>query len=340
VGVAVTKRIVVVDDSSLMRSLLIGLLDEAGYGDVTAFATLAEGWAYLEREDVEVNLILMDKALPDGDGIDAIRRIRETPHLSDKPVIMVTGFDDRDTLRAAFDAGATDFINKKFDETELQTRVRSALKLDAALEDFKAREIQLRELTIQLRDANHKLERQSLTDGLTGVANRRHFDQALERAWQQALETGQGLSVAMLDVDHFKKYNDHFGHQQGDECLCAVAQALESAVRLRDSARDSDLIARYGGEEFAAVLRTDAQYAPMVAERMLGAVRKLQLSHPHSSAADIVTISVGVASVFPMQVNSSLKDLCAAADGALYRAKHAGRNRVVVADTSTLEPVA
>jgi diguanylate cyclase (GGDEF)-like protein len=335
-----TKRVVIFDDSSLMRNLLIGLLDEAGYADTVAFPTLEDGWAYLDRPDVQVNLILMDKALPDGDGIDAIRRIRETPHLSDKPVIMVTGFDDRDTLRAAFDAGATDFINKSFDETEFQTRVRSALKLDAALENFKAREAELRALTMQLRDANHKLERQSLTDGLTGVANRRHFDQALESAWNQALETGQGLSVALLDVDHFKKYNDRFGHGQGDECLRSVAQALESAVRLRDSARDSDLIARYGGEEFAAVLRTDAQHAPAVAERMRNAVQKLRLPHPNSSAAEFVTISIGVASVYPSHGTSSMKALCAAADAALYRAKDAGRNRVAIADTSSLEPVA
>ena len=130
------QRIVLFDDSSLMRRLLTGLLNEAGYHDITAFSTLSEGWAYLDRPDVQINLILMDKALPDGDGIDAIKRIRATPHLTDKPVIMVTGFDDRDTLRDAFDAGATDFINKSFDEAALKARVRSALKLDAALSAF------------------------------------------------------------------------------------------------------------------------------------------------------------------------------------------------------------
>jgi diguanylate cyclase (GGDEF)-like protein len=333
------KRIVIVDDSSLMRNVLVGLLEEAGYGDVMPFASLSDAWAYLNQPDALVNLILMDKALPDGDGIEAIRQIRATPHLCDKPVIMVTGFDDRDTLRGAFDAGATDFINKSFDEAELQTRVRSALKLDAALEAFKARELELRGLTAQLRDANHKLERQSLTDGLTGVANRRHFDQALEQAWEQALETGQGLSVALLDVDHFKRYNDHFGHQKGDECLRAVAAALEGAVRLRDSARESDLIARYGGEEFAAVLRTGEEHALMVAERLRSSVQKLNLSHPLSSTGVFVTISVGVASVRPGVDGSSALALCASADAALYRAKNEGRNRVVTAFAAAPEAV-
>jgi diguanylate cyclase (GGDEF)-like protein len=325
------KRIVLFDDSSLMRRLLTGLLDEAGYGDVTAFATLEEGWAYLDDPNVQLNLILMDKALPDGDGIDAIERIRKTPHLSDKPVIMITGFDDRDTLRAAFDAGATDFINKSFDEAELQTRVRSALKLDAALEAFKAREAELRELTTQLRDANHQLERQALTDGLTGVANRRHFDQALQRAWDTAVLSGSSLSVALMDVDHFKRYNDHFGHLDGDECLKAVAVALENSVRIRVG-RDNDLIARYGGEEFAAILLCPAAGAQVVTERLRSGVENLRRPHPKSLSGEFVTVSIGVSSVQP-SAGGTPSDLCAAADAALYRAKAGGRNRVIAAES-------
>ena len=324
------QRIVLFDDSSLMRRLLTGLLSEAGYDDVTAFSTLAEGWAYLDQPDARINLILMDKALPDGDGIDAIKRIRATSHLADKPVIMVTGFDDRDTLRDAFDAGATDFINKNFDEAELQTRVRSALKLDAALSAFKEREAELYLLTAQLKVANRQLERQSLTDGLTGVANRRHFDQALESAWLEATQHGLSVCVAMLDVDQFKLYNDSFGHGVGDECLQRVARQLEDVVRSAGR-RESDLIARYGGEEFAAILMTDRAQASLIAERLRCAIEDLQRPHPRSSVAAVVTISVGVAVVAPGG-GSSPAGLCAAADAALYEAKNAGRNRVVVSN--------
>ena len=324
------QRIVLFDDSSLMRRLLTGLLSEAGYDDVTAFSTLAEGWAYLDQPDARINLILMDKALPDGDGIDAIKRIRATSHLADKPVIMVTGFDDRDTLRDAFDAGATDFINKNFDEAELQTRVRSALKLDAALSAFKEREAELYLLTAQLKVANRQLERQSLTDGLTGVANRRHFDQALESAWLEATQHGLSVCVAMLDVDQFKLYNDSFGHGVGDECLQRVARQLEDVVRSAGR-RESDLIARYGGEEFAAILMTDRAQASLIAERLRCAIEDLQRPHPRSSVAAVVTISVGVAVVAPGG-GSSPAGLCAAADAALYTAKNAGRNRVVISD--------
>ena len=319
------------DDSGLMRRLLAGLLSEAGYDNVTAFSTLAEGWAHLDQPDVRINLILMDKAMPDGDGIDAIKRIRATPHLADKPVIMVTGFDDRDTLRAAFDAGATDFINKSFDEAELQTRVRSALKLDAALTAFKEREAELYLLTAQLKVANRQLERQSLTDGLTGVANRRHFDQALESAWLEATQIGSSVAVAMLDVDQFKLYNDSFGHGVGDECLRIVAQQLEEVVR-GAGGRISDLIARYGGEEFAAILVTDRAQATLIAHRLHCAVEALQRPHPRSSVADVVTVSVGVAVADPGS-GSSPAALCAAADAALYLAKNSGRNRVVISDS-------
>ena len=326
------QRIVLFDDSSLMRRLLTGLLSEAGYNDVTAFSTLSDGWAYLDQPDVRLNLILMDKAMPDGDGIDAIKRIRATPHLADKPVIMVTGFNDRDTLRAAFDAGATDFINKSFDEAELQTRVRSALKLDAALTAYKERETELYLLTAQLKVANQQLERQSLTDGLTGVANRRHFDQALESAWLEAAQTGLSIAVAMLDVDQFKLYNDFFGHGTGDECLRIIAQQLEGVVR-GAGGRSSDLIARYGGEEFAAILITDRTQAVLIAERLRLSVEALQRPHPRSSVSDVVTISVGVAVIAPSSTSSPAA-LCAAADAALYKAKNAGRNRVVISDQS------
>ena len=324
------QRIVLFDDSSLMRRLLTGLLSEAGYHDVTAFSTLSDGWAYLDQADVQLNLILMDKAMPDGDGIDAIKRIRNTPHLADKPIIMVTGFNDRDTLRAAFDAGATDFINKSFDEAELQTRVRSALKLDAALTAFKNRESELYLLTAQLKTANQQLRRQSLTDGLTGVANRRHFDLALDHAWLEAMKSGLSVAVAMLDVDHFKLYNDSFGHGVGDECLRAVASQLEDVVSSAGGT-DRDLIARYGGEEFAAILITDRDQAALVANQLRGAIGDMQRPHPHSSTGGIVTVSVGLAVATPSNGSSPVA-LCAAADAALYAAKNTGRNRVVISD--------
>jgi two-component system, chemotaxis family, response regulator WspR len=317
------RRILIIEDSLLMRNLLVGLLEGAGYGEIRAVPTLEEGLRMLglrgQPATEQFSLILMDKLLPDGDGIEGILQIRQMPHLTEKPIIMVTGLDDRETLRQAFDAGATDFINKSFDETELLARVRSALRLDAAIEAVKAREAELLRLT-------RELEKLSYTDGLTKVINRRGFDTALERAWAECLERRSPLSLVMLDVDHFKKYNDALGHQQGDECLKTVAQTLEQQVH---ASGEAHTLARYGGEEFAAVLRVNAQTAQYLGEKLRSAVQQLNLPHPNSSVGATVSISVGVATVLPDQTRQA-SDLIATADAALYQAKNSGRNRVVV----------
>jgi diguanylate cyclase (GGDEF)-like protein len=321
--VSQARCILIIEDSLLMRNLLIGLLEGAGYGEIRAAPTLEEGLRMLglrgQAATEQFSLVLMDKLLPDGDGIEGIRQIRQMPHLTEKPIIMVTGFDDRETLREAFDAGATDFINKSFDETELLARVRSALRLDAAIESVKARETELLRLT-------RELEKLSYTDGLTKVINRRGFDTALERAWAECLERRSPLSLVMLDVDYFKKYNDALGHQQGDECLKAVAQTLEQQVHISGEAH---VLARYGGEEFAAILRVNAGTAQYIGEKLRSSIAQLALPHPNSSVGSTVSISVGVCTLIP-DATRLPSDLIATADAALYQAKNSGRNRVVL----------
>lgn len=181
------------------------------------------------------------------------------------------------------------------------------------------------ERTRQLQEANERLEALSMVDGLTGIANRRHFDQVLHREWTRLERVGQPLALVMLDVDWFKPYNDHFGHQAGDECLRAVAQAIGSVSRA------SDLVARYGGEEFVLVApATDAAQARLMAQRACDAVLALDLPHP-TAPHGRVTLSCGVAVVLPGPNNSS-QALLGDADEALYKAKAQGRNRVVVAE--------
>jgi diguanylate cyclase (GGDEF)-like protein/PAS domain S-box-containing protein len=176
-----------------------------------------------------------------------------------------------------------------------------------------------------LQRANEELARLSTTDGLTGLANRRRFDEVLQAEWLKLRREKQYLSLVMADVDFFKRYNDTYGHQPGDLCLSGVAQAIRSQIR-----RPADVAARYGGEEFAAILpNTDPEGARHVAELIRGAVERLNLPHAASSAADHVTISVGVASVVPR--DGMLPDeLIRHADEALYRAKKEGRNRTVL----------
>ncbi|MBI3446342.1 MAG: diguanylate cyclase [Magnetospirillum sp.] len=175
--------------------------------------------------------------------------------------------------------------------------------------------------------AQMALQSLAVRDGLTGLANRRSFDEKLEAEWLHNQREGTPMAVLLVDVDHFKLYNDTYGHQKGDACLKSVAAALGEQV-----CRPSDLAARYGGEEFAVIMpNTDLGGALHVAERIIEAVRALNVPHGASLTAETVTASIGAAAFIPTEDCSSA-DLVAAADAALYRAKHAGRNQVVAAD--------
>jgi diguanylate cyclase (GGDEF)-like protein len=178
------------------------------------------------------------------------------------------------------------------------------------------------ERTSQLRQANDRLQRLSYIDGLTNIANRRHFEEMLEVEWRRAFRAETQVALLMLDIDHFKIYNDTFGHRAGDGCLTRVAAVLDDSVQ-----RAGDLVARYGGEEFAAILTgTDAPGATEVAERLRAAVEELGIEQ----GGGVVTVSIGVASGLPGEV-ASPEALLSAADTALYEAKRAGRNRVRIA---------
>jgi diguanylate cyclase (GGDEF)-like protein len=186
---------------------------------------------------------------------------------------------------------------------------------------------QMVETSRQLELANRELQRLSASDGLTGLANRRHFDQTLDLEWRRARRTSSEISLLMIDIDAFKPFNDTYGHQAGDDCLKTVASGLEQGL-----ARATDLVARYGGEEFAVVLpATDAAGAIRLAEELRQAIEAKACPHSTSPVADVVTISIGVATALP-HGNGGWQQLVAMADAALYRAKAAGRNRVEVAD--------
>ncbi len=183
-------------------------------------------------------------------------------------------------------------------------------------------------LDAQLQDAHDLLARQATTDPLTEVANRRFFESYLQDYWRRALELHHPVSLLMLDIDHFKRYNDHYGHQAGDRCLLAVTQAVQGCLR-----RTGDMVGRLGGEEFAVVMPEVNETAAMaVAQRVLAAVEARALPHATSPSARVVTVSVGVVTLWPSEgLATGPQALFAQADDALYEAKRGGRNRVVVA---------
>lgn len=322
-------RILVVDDSALMRSMLVKMLKNVGYADVLTAASGAQAFELLGVSDdsnpAAIELILMDLLLPDTDGIAAIRTLATHARLSTLPVIMVTAMQDSETLRGAFEVGATDYITKPINEVELLARVGAALRLKHEIDRRAAREQELIEVTQQLAAANDRLQQISLTDGLTGLANRRHFDQVLQQEWGRAVRNRTPLSLILADVDHFKRFNDTYGHQEGDSCLTMVAEALGECAN-----RSSDLAARYGGEEFALILPdTDSEGARAVGERLLANVTARAIPHGASSVGPIVSISAGVASLIPGD-ELAASALIAAADQALYQAKETGRGRIML----------
>ena len=185
---------------------------------------------------------------------------------------------------------------------------------------------------LQLREANALLSELSFRDSLTGLYNRRHFDEVFDTEWRRSLRTGRPLALLMIDVDCFKALNDNYGHQRGDECLREVARVLEEQPR-----RGHDIVARFGGEEFAVLLPgADVPGALRIAHSVRGAVEALQLEHRHSRVGDFVTVSVGVCSRIPRQEESA-SDLLYEADMALYLAKQLGRNRVELREAVSVE---
>jgi diguanylate cyclase (GGDEF)-like protein len=181
--------------------------------------------------------------------------------------------------------------------------------------------------TVELQRANEQLTQLSLNDALTGIANRRMFDAYLKQEWRRAMREQTPLSIMLADVDHFKKYNDTYGHQQGDMCLIGVAAVMQLHMQ-----RPADLLARYGGEEFAVILPgTDAEGAGHMAEVLGQAVRDLRIDHSESDAAPYVTVSIGVVTTIPSpeEGDGGMDMLLEQADQALYQAKKVGRNRVL-----------
>lgn len=250
------------------------------------------------------DLILLDIQMPGIDGYEVCRRLKEDPATSGIAIIFVTARDAASDEEHGLNLGAVDYIAKPFSPAIVRARVRTHMRL---------------------KRKTDLLEQYARLDGLTGIPNRRHFDELFDKEARRALRDGQPLSVLMIDIDHFKPFNDNYGHGAGDLCLQRVARALTGALL-----RPADQAFRYGGEEFVALLPgTDATGAADVAEQLRAAVEALAIPHEHASTAALVTLSLGVATLDPGQETASdAQGLLKRADEALYEAKKAGRNRV------------
>ena len=298
-------RILIIDDSKLILHVAKTILNKQGHQVLLAEdGNIGLQTAVTEHPD----LILLDLILPGIDGYEVCQRIKKGDATSEIPVIMLTSKSEAADKVRGLEMGASDYVTKPFDEGELIARVNIHL--------------QIRELHESLKEKNRQLKEMANRDGLTGLYNHRYFQETISKDFQRAVRYHESLSCVMFDIDHFKKFNDNYGHQAGDMVLKTLGGLIEELVR------DSDLSARYGGEEFVLLMyHTAPKEALMVAERLRKSVEQHKFQADNLTLA--VAISVGVAS-FPHPEIVDAKTLIECADKALYRAKDEGRNRVVV----------
>ena len=248
------------------------------------------------------DLILLDVMMPEMDGYEVCKVIKNTKSTCHIPIIFITGKVDEEDETRGLNLGAVDYITKPFRPAIVSARVKTQIKV---------------------KQQSDLLAEMSYLDGLTDIHNRRSFDETLEIEWQSSLRYKRPLSLLMMDIDCFKQYNDFYGHQQGDSCLQSVASCLKNSIM-----RSTDHIARYGGEEFCVILpETGHESACDFAEKLREKVDAMHINHASSNCVDHITLSIGVATDVPTE-GKTAKSLICSADAFLYQAKASGRNKV------------
>ncbi len=315
-----SAQLLIVDDEKTLRLLLNRTLQKEGYQIIEA----SSGEECLDLCQQQVpDIILLDAMLPGIDGFTCCAKLQDIFAGHCPPVLMITSLNDETSVDQAFAAGATDYVTKPIHWAVLRQRVRRVLQASWTLAELRQKMEHERLLMEQLEAANRELHRLASIDSLTQLANRRCFDAFLQQEWQRLLREQGYLSLLLLDIDCFKRYNDTYGHQAGDECLQQVAHVIEQTIK-----RPADLAARYGGEEFAVILpNTPLAGALHIATEIHEKVRDLAITHAGSQVSDRVTLSGGVACTIPT-LASSVATLIANADQALYQAKLQGRDRI------------
>jgi len=295
-------KILIVDDNSQNLEILMDLFRD-DYKVVAAIN--GERTLKIAASDSPPDLILLDIIMPEMDGYELCTLLKENEATKNIPVIFVTAVSEAMDETRGFALGAVDYITKPFHPPMVKARVK---------------------LHLNLKRKTDLLEQLAFMDGLTEIPNRRRFDEVLEIEWNRARRSGSHLSLLLMDIDHFKLYNDTYGHGSGDECLRLVAGAIQASLR-----RAGDFVARYGGDEFAVVLpRADAEEAMAVGRMILGCVDRLAIPRNASAAVPHVTLSIGAATL-QQDRQQDLADFIELSDKALYAAKNSGRHRIQTA---------
>lgn len=297
-------RVLVVDDDTTAVKLLFQLLQT----ECELYFAVHAVDAIPRAAELKPDLIVLDVVMDQLDGYEICTTLKADPQLCDIPVVFITSHFDASDEARGFSCGAVDFIHKPINPTVTLARIRTQLKL---------------------KQQADLLRRLSMIDGLTGLANRRHFDVQLNAEWRRCLRLKRPLMLAIIDIDWFKQYNDCYGHLAGDDCIRTVARLMQQSC-----GRPADLAARYGGEEFVLLLpETEQAGAMYILSDLLAQLDAQQLPHARSSYG-VVSISVGLCGAVPTDASSPLQ-LLAQADQLLYRAKQQGRKQICSGDLDT-----
>jgi diguanylate cyclase (GGDEF)-like protein len=310
----VGPQALIVDDSATIRAAISAAMVSMAFEPVLA-ETGEKGVEMFVAGPPRI--VLLDVTLPGIDGYETAKRMRAALPELWVPIIFLSSSESDQNLQRAIESGGDDYLIKPVSPVVLGAKIRALQRLEKMHQNLLG-------LSAELTATNQRLEALSQQDGLTGIANRRAFDHRLGMHFAQALRKREPLALALCDVDHFKRFNDRYGHVAGDECLRQIA-----AVLGRHARRPTDLAARYGGEEFALLLPdTPLEGARSVLDAVREEVGALSIEHAGSDCGKVVTLSIGLAGCRPGQDKEAI-DLVARADEALYRAKSLGRNRIV-----------
>ena len=302
-------KVLIAEDENISRMVLAKALANHGY-EVLQAHNGQEAWDIFQKEKEDIYIAILDWQMPKMDGIELCQRIKDASLSHYVYVIFLTGKKDIDSIVEGLETGADDYLTKPFDRRELLSRLKVGLRL---IEFEKA-----------LREANEKLHTLAITDGLTGISNRRAIFERLRSEISRAVRENSPFCLIMLDIDHFKKVNDTYGHGAGDKVLVEIVNRIKSELRPHDD------IGRYGGEEFlVGISKADSKISRVIAERLRTCIceRPFQIEDRKID----VSISLGVVNFMPSRdhdINDLLEAMIKAADIALYKAKEAGRNRV------------
>ncbi|PZU98923.1 MAG: diguanylate cyclase response regulator [Pseudanabaena sp.] len=317
-------NILLIDDLPENLRLLTELLTNLGY---TARCAISGSRALKSIRFKLPDIILLDIQMPEMDGYQVCQAFKDDPELCDIPIIFISALDETFDKLRAFQVGGVDYITKPFQIEEVVARLETHLTIQRQKKQLQYEIAKRVQTELILQEANRKLELMANLDSLTQIANRRRFDDYLTSEWQRHQRDQNSLALIMIDIDYFKRYNDRYGHQGGDDCLMRVAQAMSQVPK-----RSTDLVARYGGEEFVVILsNTDTQGALKVAQAIQEAIASLAIIHENSDVSDYVTLSMGFASLTPT-LDLSPEVLISYADQSLYLAKANGRNQAIAYD--------